>query len=129
MGSQTLFRLGMLLPTASSDQGRLLPSARVGDAVLELPRTMGVRASTSMLQRWHSIPSNWLWDSNTAASVRMDLGLDIAVEYQNAVHDRITHVMPRAGLGTLIARKYGTLSLDSALALDPLVDFEPRLLW
>jgi hypothetical protein len=128
-GESTIYRLGMLLPTASREQGRLFATARVGDQALELPRSMGVRISTSMLQRWRSIPSGWLWDDDTKNAVRADLGLDIAVEYSNAVHDRITHVIPRAGIGTMFARKYGTVSLDTALSLDPLVDFEPRLRW
>ena len=61
--------------------------------------------------------------------VRADFGLDIAVEYKNQLHDRITHAIPRAGVGTMFARELGTLSFDTAISLDPLVDFEPKLRW
>ncbi|HEY5943893.1 MAG TPA: hypothetical protein VIV40_00300, partial [Kofleriaceae bacterium] len=124
-GDMTVYRLGMLLPTASRDQGRMVATARVGDAVLELPRTMGVRVSTSKLQRWRSLPPF----EHAKSALRGDLGLDVAVEYANQVHDRIVHVIPRAGVGTMIACKRGTLSFDTALALDPLIDFEPKLRW
>ena len=127
-GASTVYRLGVLLPTASRDQLRLLPSARVGDAVLELPRSAGVRISTSKLTGWQELPRHWIVD-DIQFSLRADLGLDVAVEYANSQHDRIVHVMPRAGLGTLFARKHGTISVDTALALDPLVDFEPKLRW
>jgi hypothetical protein len=125
-GNQTVYRLGVLLPTASRDQGRMFPSARVGDAVLELPRTMGVRISTSKLQRWRDLIG---FSSRVQHSLRGDLGLDVAVEYANDVHDRLVHVMPRGGLGMLVAGKSGTLSFDTAVALDPLIDFEPQLRW
>jgi hypothetical protein len=125
-GEMSVYRLGVLLPTASREQGHLFPSARVGDAVLELPRTMGVRISTSKLQRWRDLIG---FTSNVQHSLRGDLGLDVAVEYANEVHDRFVHVIPRAGLGMLVSGKHGTLSLDTALAFDPLIDFEPRLRW
>ncbi|HEY5927511.1 MAG TPA: hypothetical protein VIV11_37760 [Kofleriaceae bacterium] len=123
-GDQTIYRLGILLPTASREQGRLFPSARVGDAVLELPRTAGVRISSSMLQRWRSFPGR-----DSGAAMRADIGLDVAVEYANEVHDRIVHVMPRVGLGSMIATDATTWSFDTALSVDPLVDFEPKLRW
>jgi hypothetical protein len=128
-GDQTIYRLGMLLPTASREQGRMAASARVGDAVLELPRTMGVRISASTVQPWGNLPREWWWGGDTAFAIRGDLGLDVAVEYASSVHDRLTHVMPRIGLGSMFLRKYGTLSFDTALSLDPLIDFEPRLRW
>jgi hypothetical protein len=125
-GGSTIYRLGMLLPTASREQGHLFPSARVGDAVLELPRTMGVRISTSMIQRWRDLIG---FSSAVQHSLRFDLGLDVAVEYANDVHDRLVHAMPRAGLGFLVARRYGSLSFDTAVAIDPLIDFDSRLRW
>jgi hypothetical protein len=125
-GDMSVYRLGVLLPTASREQGRMFPSARVGDAVLELPRTMGVRLSTSKLQRWRDLIG---FGSSVKHSLRGDLGLDVAVEYANDVHDRLVHVMPRGGLGMLVAGKHGTVSFDTALAFDPLIDFEPQLRW
>jgi hypothetical protein len=127
-GKQHLFRLGVLLPTASREQARLLPSARVGDQVLELPRTMGVRLSAANIGRWLSFPDSSIWEDLDAAT-RFEVGLDIAVEYSNALHDRITHVIPRAGLGTIIGGKRATVSFDTAVSVDPLVDFEPKLRW
>jgi hypothetical protein len=130
-GKQYLFRLGMLLPTASREQTRLFPSARVGDQVLELPRTMGVRVSAASIGRWLSFPDHWLWGSDVDAATRFEVGLDVAVEYSNAVHERITHVIPRAGLGSVIAGERGRMSLsfDTAISVDPLVDFEPKVRW
>jgi hypothetical protein len=126
-GNTSVYRLGVLLPTASREQGPLFPSARVGDAVLELPRTMGVRISSSKLQRWRDLIG---FSSNVQHSLRGDLGLDVAVEYANDLHDRIVHVIPRGGVGMLVAGKHGTLSFDTALAVDPLVDYEdPQLRW
>jgi hypothetical protein len=128
-GPQTIYRLGVLLPTASRDQAPLLPSARAGDAVLELPRSAGVRISTSKLTDI-TLPSAWV-GSSTWSALRADLGLDVAVEYANDVHERIVHVIPRAGAGVMLARTYATFSFDTALALDPLVDVEvePKLRW
>jgi hypothetical protein len=125
-GGQTLYRLGVLLPTASKDTPYLFPSARVGDMALELPRSTGVRISTSWLQRWRDLIG---FSSNVQHSLRGDLGLDVAVEHASDLHDRIVHVIPRTGLGFLDSGTHGTLSFDTALALDPFIDFEPRLRW
>ena len=127
-GSQKIYRLGLLLPTASREQPRLLASARVGDSVLELPKTAGVRISTSRLTNWHSLPSSW-FGSHTSHAMRLDVGLDVAAEYANSAHERIVHVMPRLGVGSQVSKKYTTISVDSALSVDPFVDFEPKLRW
>lgn len=125
-GGQTVYRLGALLPTASKDTPYLFPSARVGDMALELPRSTGVRVSTSWLQRWRDLIG---FSSSVQHSLRADLGLDVAVEHASDLHDRIVHVIPRTGLGFLVSGTHGTLSFDTALALDPFIDFEPRLRW
>jgi hypothetical protein len=121
---QAIYRLGFLLPTATATQPELLASARVGESVLALPRTAGVRISTSRLEHFRSIPS-----SDIQSALRGDLGLDVAAEYANAQHERIVHVIPRLGVGTMLACDMVALSFDTALALDPLVDFKPRLRW
>ncbi len=126
VGSQRIYRIGMLLPTAQRDQPHLLASARVGDSVLELPKTMGVRVSTSRLSRWDNLP--W-FGSNADHAMRLDLGLDVAAEYANSVHDRIVHIMPRIGVGSQVAKKYATFSVETALSVDPFIDFDPRLRW
>src|SRR5688572_6384949 len=46
---QQIYRLGFLIPSAAREQPRLAASARVGDQVLELPRTAGVRLSHSRI--------------------------------------------------------------------------------
>ena len=127
-GQQTIYRLGVLLPTASREQPPLLASARVGDHVLELPRTMGVRLSTSNLKGWSSPPMDW-FGSRARFAMRYDVGLDVAAEFKNSQHDRIVHVIPRAGIGTMVAGKHGSLSFDTVAAIDPLVDFDWRLRW
>ncbi|NVB76995.1 MAG: hypothetical protein HOV81_01250 [Kofleriaceae bacterium] len=128
VGSQKVYRLGMLLPTATREQPRLLASAHVGDSVLELPKTMGVRISESWLTRWQNLPDSW-FGSNAEHAMRLDLGLDIAAEYANSVHERIVHVLPRVGVGSQVAKKYATFSVETALSVDPFVDLEPNLRW
>jgi hypothetical protein len=121
---QQLYRLGVLLPSASREQARLMPSARVGDEVLELPRTMGVRMSHSRI---------WIkdapWTSVAQHILRLDLGLDVAGQYANEDHRRIVHVIPRAGVGVMQQCDLGSISLETALAYDPFVDRDGGLRW
>ena len=90
---QQIYRLGFLIPSASREQPRLPASARVGDEVLELPRTAGVRLSHSRI---------WIkdtpWTSIAQHILRLDLGLDVAGQYATDDHRRIVHVIPRAGV-------------------------------
>jgi hypothetical protein len=113
---QEVYRLGVLLPSASREQEPLSISARVGDRVLELPRTMGVRLSHSLI---------WIkdapWTSVAQHIVRLDLGLDVAGQYANEDHERIMHVIPRAGLGFMQQCDLGSFSFDTAVSYDPFV--------
>jgi hypothetical protein len=122
---QTIYRLGFLLPSASKEQPRLLASGRVGDSVLELPKTAGVRISTSRLLGWKDVP----WLSELRRETRLDLGLDVAAEYANEIHGRIVHVVPRAGIGTMFACDHLTVAFETALAYDPFVYRDPGMRW
>jgi hypothetical protein len=123
-GGQQIYRLGMLVPSASREQPRFFPSARVGDEVLELPRTMGVRMSHSRI---------WIkdapWTSIAQHIMRLDLGLDVAGQYATEDHRRIVHVIPRAGLGVMQQCDIGSVSLETALAYDPFVEEDGGLRW
>jgi hypothetical protein len=121
---QQIYRLGVLLPSASREQPRLMPSARVGDEVLELPRTAGVRLSHSRI---------WIkdapWTSVAQHILRLDLGLDVAGQYATEDHRRIVHVIPRAGVGVMQQCDLGSISVETALAYDPFVDRDGGLRW
>jgi hypothetical protein len=114
---QQIYRLGVLLPTASREQPPLPVSARVGDGVLELPRTMGARMSTSKI---------WIkdtpWTSIAQHILRLDVGLDVAGQYATEDHRRIVHVIPRAGVGVMQQCDLGSVSLETAIAYDPFVE-------
>lgn len=114
---QQLFRLGFLLPSASSDQPRLPVGARVGDDVLSLPRATGVRLSHSQI---------WIkdtpWTSIAQHILRVDVGLDVAAELANEPGQRSVHGIPRAGVGVMQQCDLGSITLETALAYDPFVD-------
>ena len=113
-GGQQIYRLGFLVPSASRDQPRFMASGRVSDEVLELPRTAGVRLSHSRL---------WADDVTYQLDriTRFDLGLDVAGQYATDDHARIVHVIPRAGIGTMIQNEVGAVAVESAIAFDPFV--------
>lgn len=121
---QQIYRLGFLVPSASREQPRLAASARVGDEVLELPRTAGVRLSHSRI---------WIkdtpWTSVAQHILRVDLGLDVAGQYATENHQRIVHVIPRAGVGVMQQCDLGSVSVETALAYDPFVDRDGGLRW
>jgi hypothetical protein len=121
---QQVYRLGFLIPSASREQPRLPASARVGDEVLELPRTAGVRLSHSRI---------WIkdtpWTSIAQHILRVDLGLDVAGEYATDEHQRIVHVIPRTGIGVMQQCDLGSVSLETVLAYDPFVDRDGGLRW
>jgi hypothetical protein len=121
----TIFRVGALFPTGARHPHKWLPSARVGDAVLELPRSAGVRLSTSKLMGWHTIPSGWMHD--TVEATRFDLGVDVA--YELVGNTNPVHIMPRAGVGSQISRGLVNLALDTSLSVDPFVDDRVNLRW
>ncbi|HUS30130.1 MAG TPA: hypothetical protein VMZ53_16600 [Kofleriaceae bacterium] len=114
---QMIYRLGVLLPSASREQAPLPVSARVGDAVLELPRTMGVRMSHSQI---------WIkdapWTSVAKHIMRLDVGLDVAGEYATEDHRRIVHMIPRIGTGVMQQCDLGSVSFETALSYDPFVE-------
>lgn len=112
---QTVYRIGVLLPTASSDTRPQFTSARVGDLVLDVPRSAGMRLSSSKMFGWVDLPSRWI-ASGIDVAARLDYGVDLARE---SADKRLMHVIPRAGFGLLFARYGGTVSFDTALALDP----------
>lgn len=122
---QTLFRVGALLPTGARNPHRWLPSARAGDAVLELGRSAGVRLSTSTIMGWHSWPGDVV--QNVWEATRLDLGVDVAAELVG--NDAPVHIMPRAGISTMFTRERGTLSLDTAISLDPFVGRDANVRW
>lgn len=122
---QTLFRVGALLPTGARTPHAWLPSARAGDAVLELGRSAGVRLSTSTIMGWHSWPGDVV--QNVWEATRLDLGVDVAAELVG--NDAPVHIIPRAGIGTMFTRERGTLSIDTAVSLDPFVDRNVNLRW
>jgi hypothetical protein len=64
---------------------------------------------------WIDLPSRWIV-SGIDVAARLDYGVDLARETAN---ERLMHVIPRAGFGLLFARYRGTLSFDTALAVDP----------
>lgn len=121
---QRIYRLGFLIPSASRDQPRLAASARVGDGVLELPRTAGVRLAHSRI---------WIkdtpWTTVAQHILRFDLGLDVAAQYATDAHRRIVHVIPRAGIGVMQQCDLGSVSIESALAYDPFVERDGGLRW
>jgi hypothetical protein len=123
-GGQQLYRLGFLIPSASREQPRLPASARVGDEVLELPRTAGVRLGHSRI---------WIkdtpWTSIAQHILRIDLGLDVAGQYATEDHRRIVHVIPRTGVGVMQQCDLGSISVETALAYDPFVDRDGGLRW
>lgn len=112
---QSVYRIGALLPTGSSEPRPQFTSARVGDLVLELPRSAGMRLSASKMFGWIDLPSRWIV-SGIDVAARLDYGVDVARESAN---ERLMHVIPRAGFGLLFARYRGTVSFDTALAVDP----------
>jgi hypothetical protein len=115
--AQEIYRLGVLLPSASREQPRFLASARVGDEVLELPRTMGVRMSHSQI--WIK---NAPWTSIAQHILRLDIGLDVAGQYATEDHGRIVHVIPRMGIGVMQQCDLGSVSVETAVAYDPFVE-------
>jgi hypothetical protein len=121
---QKLYRLGLLIPSASREQPSLPASARVGDEVLELPRSAGVRLSHSRI---------WIkdtpWTSIAQHILRVDVGLDVAGQYATEDHRRIVHVIPRTGVGVMQQCDLGSISLETALAYDPFVDRDGGLRW
>jgi hypothetical protein len=121
---QKLYRLGFLIPSASREQPSLPASARVGDEVLELPRSAGVRLSHSRI---------WIkdtpWTSIAQHILRVDVGLDVAGQYATEDHRRIVHVIPRTGVGVMQQCDLGSISLETALAYDPFVDRDGGLRW
>jgi hypothetical protein len=121
---QQIYRLGVLIPSASREQPRLPASARVGDEVLELPRTAGVRLSHSRI---------WIkdapWTSVAQHILRVDLGLDVAGQYATEDHRRIVHVIPRAGVGVMQQCDLGSISVETAFAYDPFVEHDGGLRW
>jgi hypothetical protein len=122
--NQRIYRLGFLIPSASREQQRLPASARVGDQVLELPRTAGARLGHSRI---------WIkdtpWTSVAQHILRVDLGLDVAVQYATDEHRRIVHVIPRTGIGVMQQCDLGSVSVETALAYDPFVDDDGGLRW
>lgn len=121
---QQIYRLGFLIPSAAREQPRLAASARVGDEVLELPRTAGVRLSHSRI---------WIkdtpWTSVAQHILRVDLGLDVAGQCATEDHRRIVHIIPRAGVGVMQQCDLGSVSVETALAYDPFVDHDGGLRW
>jgi hypothetical protein len=91
--------------------------------VLELPRSAGVRLSTSKLMGWHTFPSGLL--NSFVEATRFDLGVDVAVELVGNVNP--VHVVPRAGIGSLLTKGLVNLTLDTSLSADPFVDNNANL--
>ncbi len=113
-----LLRVGLLLPTAPRDPWPTFQGARVGDVVLDLPRTFGARLSWSQLTPW----SEQTAMSGTQFAGRFDVGFDWAMTASGDTRPRAHHVIPRAGAGVLAAREILTVSLDSVVAYAP--DFD-----
>jgi hypothetical protein len=111
-----IYRVGTLLPTGSRDPHLWLPSARAGDRVLELPRSAGVRLSTSKIYGWKSF-MGLCFDS----AFRIDAGIDVASVL--ALPGNPVHVIPRAGVG-MLATWHGNwvYGADLAVSADPFVD-------
>ena len=126
---QSIYRIGALLPTGSDQVRPQFTSARVGDLVLDLPRSIGVRLSASKMFGWIPLPSDWTVPGNRLA-IRADFGVDLARELEiDTTVARPMHVIPRAGLGMLFVRRRSTVSFDSALALDPTDQGDLRTRW
>jgi hypothetical protein len=124
--AETIYRVGALLPTASATGAPRSISARAGDMVLELPRSAGARFSTSHL--FGFLPTSW-FGSRSFAALRLDTGLDIAHELDRKPTDRSLHMIPRAGLGILVAKRAGTLSFDTVVAMDPTDTSDMNVRW
>ncbi|MDB4961894.1 MAG: hypothetical protein JWP01_1893 [Myxococcales bacterium] len=120
-GSQSIYRIGALLPTAAREIEPRFASARVGDAVLELPRSAGVRISMSEITSWMNVPTRWLGPGIDVA-FRYDLGFDTVQILGEGLH-----AIPRIAGGALFTRRVFTISLDTALSIpDPDGDSELR---
>lgn len=112
-----IYRVGGLLPTGSRDLDPYMPSARVGDRVLELPRSAGARASISKLIGWKRRPKMCI---DLFSAFRFDAGIDVASVL--ALPGNPVHVIPRAGFGVLLSLDgKWTYSVDTALSVDPFV--------
>jgi len=113
----TLFRVGALLPTATSGSHAWLPSARAEDRVLELPRNAGVRSSVSREYADHGAPT-----------FRVEVGVDVAALLATS-RDPV-HVVPRAGVGMLVMPSARwSYSLETAVSADPFVGTGLDLRW
>jgi hypothetical protein len=123
--SSWIYRVGTLLPTGTRHPHPWLPSARVGDRVLELPRSTGVRVSTSKIYGWRTMPR--LCDDLFTA-FRIDAGLDIAAVL--ALPGNPVHVIPRGGAGAMMSRGGNFIyTADTAVSVDPFVDDGLNLRW
>ncbi len=116
-----IYRVGSLLPTGSREPHPWLPSARAGDRVLELPRSAGVRLSTSKIYGWKSF-FGLCFDS----AFRIDAGVDVASVL--ALPGNPVHVVPRAGVG-MMATWHGNwvYGADAVISADPFVDDRTNL--
>lgn len=120
-----IYRVGALLPTGSRETEPYLPSARVGDRVLELPRSAGARASVSKLVGWGRRPRMCI---DLFSAFRFDAGVDVASVL--ALPGNPVHVIPRAGAGVLLSLDGNwTYSIDTALSVDPFVGDRMDLRW
>jgi hypothetical protein len=119
-----LYRVGALLPTGSRTPHAWLPSARVGDRVLELPRSAGVRLSMSKLYGLRKLRMC----ISPLVGFRVDGGIDLASVL--ALPGNPVHIVPRAGAGMMVSLggRY-TYSVDTALSLDPFAGRGADLRW
>jgi len=120
-----IYRVGALLPTGSRETEPYLPSARVGDRVLELPRSAGARASVSKLIGWGRRPRMCI---DLFSAFRFDAGVDVASVLARPGNP--VHVIPRGGFGVLLSLDgHWTYSIDTALSVDPFVGDGMDLRW
>lgn len=119
-----VWRVGALLPTASTDGPPSTISARAGDMVLELPRSAGARFSASHVFGALQLPGSW-FGTKSFGGLRVDTGLDVAYE----LDAQRMHLVPHAGVGAMVAFRRATVSLDSVVAMDPTDRADMRVRW
>jgi hypothetical protein len=118
-----LWRFGIVGPTSGEEPYRF-PSARVGDAVLGLPRNAGGRISLTKLFGPYPHARSGAESHSKRQTLRLDLGVDAGF-----ILDDRPYVIPRAGLGFVFAQRFTSLAFETAIARAPSADGDDHVRW